>query len=203
MMLALGLVPGIQAKNSGHGKGHDKGDHGNSGNAHEKDEGEGEKGRQKADRDDNERESHEKNHEGRKGENGRQKADRDDDERESHGKNLDGRKGESGHRITSVEQRTFHDYVVGYQQNGKFKTLPPGLAKKVARGGELPPGWQMKIARGEVLPLAVYQQVNPIPYVLIERLPVQPVGTHLGVIDGRVVRLADATRTILDVFDLR
>ncbi len=30
----------------------------------------------------------------------------------------------------------------------KAKGLPPGLAKEVARGGELPPGWQKKCVRG-------------------------------------------------------
>ncbi len=176
LMLVLGLASGIQAKNNGQGEGKEKGDHGKSSKVHEKDK-EGGKGQQKVEGDDNERKSHQKDHEGLKG--------------------------EKGHRITSAEQQAFHDYVFDYQQNRKVKTLPPGLAKKVARGEALPPGWQKKIARGEVLPLVIYQQVNPLPDVLLLRLPEQPVGTHLGVIDGRIVRLADATRTILDVFNLR
>lgn len=36
------------------------------------------------------------------------------------------------------------------------KSLPPGLEKKVARGGELPPGWQKKLHRGEILDLDLY-----------------------------------------------
>jgi hypothetical protein len=39
----------------------------------------------------------------------------------------------------------------GSAKKSKKKKLPPGLQKKLARGGELPPGWQTKVRRGEVL----------------------------------------------------
>jgi hypothetical protein len=42
------------------------------------------------------------------------------------------------------------------KQKGKKKALPPGLKKKVERGGELPPGWQKKVAKGEVLDRDLY-----------------------------------------------
>ena len=84
----------------------------------------------------------------------------------------------------------------------KMKTLPPGLQKKVARGGELPPGWQKKIARGEVLDARVYGHSRPLPPELLKRLPPQPSGTVVITVEGKVVRLIEATLTILDVFDL-
>jgi hypothetical protein len=84
----------------------------------------------------------------------------------------------------------------------KMKTLPPGLQKKVERGGELPPGWQKKIARGEVLDAQVYGHSRPLPPDLLKRLPPQPSGTIVITIEGKVVRLLEATLTILDVFDL-
>ena len=83
------------------------------------------------------------------------------------------------------------------------KALPPGLAKKAVRGEKLPPGWQKKIARGEVLPPTVYAQAQPLPEVIERKLPPPPVGTLLVTLDGKVVRLLEATRTIVDVFELK
>jgi hypothetical protein len=42
----------------------------------------------------------------------------------------------------------------------QYRNLPPGLQKKVARGGQLPPGWQKKF--------------EPFPVVVEHRLPVLP-----------------------------
>ena len=83
-----------------------------------------------------------------------------------------------------------------------MKSLPPGLQKKVERGGELPPGWQKKVARGEVMDAEVYAHSRPLPPELLKRLPPQPRGTIVVTIEGKVVRLLEATLTILDVFDL-
>jgi hypothetical protein len=85
----------------------------------------------------------------------------------------------------------------------KKKKLPPGLQKKLARGGQLPPGWQKKVARGEVLDADVYQHSTPVPVDLMRRLPPQPQGTIIVTVEGKLVRLIEATRTILDVFDIR
>lgn len=82
----------------------------------------------------------------------------------------------------------------------KKKKLPPGLKKKLERGGQLPPGWQKKVERGEVLDVDVYHQAHPIPNRYLERLGHQPEGTSVLQIDDRIVRVHDATRTIIDVF---
>jgi len=84
----------------------------------------------------------------------------------------------------------------------KMKTMPPGLQKKVERGGELPPGWKKKVARGEVLDAEVYARSRPLPPELLKLLPPQPAGTIVITVEGEVVRLVEATLTILDVFDL-
>ena len=75
--------------------------------------------------------------------------------------------------------------------------------KKVARGAKLPPGWQKKIARGEVLPQTVYAQAQPLPEVVIRTLPPPPAGTMLATLDGKVLRILEATHTIVDVFELK
>jgi hypothetical protein len=55
----------------------------------------------------------------------------------------------------------------------RFRNLPPGLQKKVARGGSLPPGWQKK--------------VEPFPVALERGLPPLPAGYSRGVIDAHAV----------------
>jgi len=77
--------------------------------------------------------------------------------------------------------------------------LPPGLQKKLARGGQLPPGWQKKVARGEVLDHSLYEISKDLPRGLISQLPKSPDGTSVRQIEDRVVRILDATGVILDV----
>ena len=110
--------------------------------------------------------------------------------------------------ITPLEKEIVQQHIVDIRdmqskKPASGKALPPGLAKKAARGGALPPGWQKKIARGEVLAPAVYAQTQPLPEVVIRKLPPPPAGTILVTIDGKLVRLLEATRTILDVFELQ
>ncbi|MDH4318439.1 MAG: hypothetical protein OEV64_08635 [Desulfobulbaceae bacterium] len=83
-------------------------------------------------------------------------------------------------------------------------TLPPGLVKKVERGKELPPGWRMKLQKGEVLDERVYHLGQPVPEREIKLLPplLLP-GTKIIKVEDKIIRLKDATRTILDVFDLK
>jgi hypothetical protein len=82
------------------------------------------------------------------------------------------------------------------------RSLPPGLAKKAAQGKPLPPGWQKKMQVGQVIPVDVYDQCEPLPPDLIVKLPPQPKGILTVTIEGKVVRLLEATREILDVFDV-
>ena len=46
---------------------------------------------------------------------------------------------------------------MGSGRNRPKKKLPPGLMKKLERGGELSPGWQKKVARGEVLAWIIHE----------------------------------------------
>ncbi len=88
--------------------------------------------------------------------------------------------------------------------NGKKhkKRLPPGLAKKVERGGELPPGWQKKVAAGEVLDEELYRRARPLSDEERRRYPsTSKAGTKLLKIENKIIRVMDATRVILDVLD--
>ena len=69
--------------------------------------------------------------------------------------------------------------------HGRYKTLPPGLQKKLARGGSLPPGWEKKM--------------EPFPAALERGLVVLPAGYKRGVIDGHAVIYNPITRAIMDI----
>lgn len=70
----------------------------------------------------------------------------------------------------------------------KYKNLPPGLQKKLARGGSLPPGWQKKI--------------EGFPSSLERQLPVLGSGHKYGVYDGHAVIYDPLTHAILDIVSL-
>ena len=98
--------------------------------------------------------------------------------------------------------RTHHGDLIKGKAGKKKKKLPPGLEKKLSRGGELPPGWQKKVVKGEVLDDELYRRAAPLPNDLIRKLPPQPKGIVLIKVEGKIIRLIEATRTILDVFEL-
>jgi hypothetical protein len=66
----------------------------------------------------------------------------------------------------------------------QVRSLPPGLAKKYARTGQLPPGWQKKM--------------QPMPVVVERELVVLPAGYHRGFIEGHAV-IYNSKGTIIDV----
>ena len=63
-------------------------------------------------------------------------------------------------------------------------SLPPGLQKKVARGGQLPPGWQ--------------KRMQPFPASVDRVLLSLPTGYERGVVDGHAV-IYNGT-TVIDIF---
>ena len=67
----------------------------------------------------------------------------------------------------------------------RYRNLPPGLQKKVARGGELPPGWRKKF--------------QPFPVALERRLTVLPTPYKRGVLDGHAVIYSSRSNVIIDV----
>ncbi len=67
----------------------------------------------------------------------------------------------------------------------RYRNLPPGLQKKIARGGQLPPGWQKKF---EPFPVAVERRLTPLPS-----------DYRRGVIDGHAVIYNPRTNVIIDL----
>ena len=96
----------------------------------------------------------------------------------------------------------YSDELIALPQNS-IRDLPPGLQKKVARGKRLPPGWQRKLAAGRTFPANIYDHSYRLPDHIWQNLPPQPEGTMLVVVEGKVVRLIEATKTIIDVFNLK
>jgi hypothetical protein len=89
--------------------------------------------------------------------------------------------------ITVTERTIIYDYVNQYRRAlvatpGTVKSLPPGIAKKVARGGTLPPG----IAK------------RYLPNDLVVQLPPRP-GCQWVIVDNDVVLIATATGLIVDI----
>lgn len=103
------------------------------------------------------------------------------------------------YRFSRDERQALHHYGRAHRD---IESLPPGLRKQVARGKSLPPGWQKKLQIGHRLPDDLYHAGYPIPddvYVNIGH------GNHGYVdilIDNEVVRVLEATQTIIDVFRL-
>jgi len=67
----------------------------------------------------------------------------------------------------------------------RYRSLPPGLAKKYRRTGQLPPGWQKKM--------------EPLPVAVERRLVVLPPEYRRGYIDGTVVVYSPRTQVVIDV----
>ncbi|GAA4348198.1 hypothetical protein [Kangiella taiwanensis] len=111
-------------------------------------------------------------------------------------------KPERDHRFSGDEHDLIQDYYYRHRYDSGRTTIPKGLQKKYERTGELPPGWQMKVQRGEVLPIDIYRHAHDIPYELRERLPVGPVGSKIIELEGKIIRVMEGTRMILDVFDI-
>ncbi len=108
--------------------------------------------------------------------------------------------------ITSEEKKIIKKFLKGVsaKKNGKVKkkSLPPGLAKKLARGGTLPPGWQMKVARGEVMDYEAYNNASTLPEELLRKLSSIPEGTVLLQVGNKIVKVIEASRKIVDLFEI-
>jgi hypothetical protein len=81
------------------------------------------------------------------------------------------------------------------KEKDKNKPLPQGLQMKLDRGGSLPPGWQKKLVKGEVLEEPIYKKSEVV-------IPVDSEGLLTVRVEGKLIRLIEATREIVDIVDL-
>lgn len=86
-------------------------------------------------------------------------------------------------RFGEADTRIILDYY-----RPRIQQLPPGLQKKLMRGGTLPPGWQKKI--------------SPFPDELSGRLGPLPGGCRRVMYGRTALLVQDATNVILDVLEL-
>jgi len=70
----------------------------------------------------------------------------------------------------------------------RYRSLPPGLAKKYERTGHLPPGWEKKM--------------EPLPVAVERRMVVLPPEYRRGYIDGSIVVYSPRTHVMIDVVTL-
>jgi len=83
-------------------------------------------------------------------------------------------------------------YAKKDKKNGK--ALPPGLQKKAAKGEPLPPGWQKKLIKGEILGYDIYRRSSIV-------VPLDPHGLVTIRVEGRLIRLYEATREIVNILN--
>ncbi len=102
--------------------------------------------------------------------------------------------------VLSYYQR--HPEVFELHPAAASAQLPPGLRKKLARGGSLPPGWQKKLARGEALSDELRADAVPVPHDLVRALPVDPAVEEVLRIQDKVIRVTRGQGTVIDVIDL-
>jgi len=108
--------------------------------------------------------------------------------------------------LTWQEKRLIREYVEGSAivtpRGRTAHKLPPGLAGRVDPGVQLEAGWEKKLLRGEVLTQPVFSQCKSLPREIAVRLPSPQAGTILLALEGRIIRVVQKTRQILDVYDL-
>ena len=83
---------------------------------------------------------------------------------------------------------------------GKGKGNSVGHGNGNGGGAFLPPGQAKKWARGQYLPKTIVW--TPAPALIVAKLKPVPPGHRYVVIDGEVLLIALATGLILDVFDV-
>jgi len=92
-------------------------------------------------------------------------------------------------QFSSREQGAVHSY---------YRSLPPGLAKKLRRGKQLPPGWQNKVSVGQPIPKEYLVYAKPVPRELELQLSAGPIGSKVLQLADRVVRIEAGTNMVLD-----
>lgn len=103
-------------------------------------------------------------------------------------------------QFSKEERETLESWQKGNAKwKKKDKPLPPGLQKKVDRGGELPPGWQKKLEVGGKLDTELEEAAISLPEEILKRLPEAPENTEILQIGEEIVRVVENTREVVDI----
>jgi hypothetical protein len=113
-----------------------------------------------------------------------------DDEKHwnKHAKGHDDDREDRDHRAAGCYLELQDVRIVREYYEPRYRSLPPGLAKKFYRTGHLPPGWEKKM--------------EPLPVAVERRLVVLPHEYRRGYIDGSVIVYAPRTQIVIDVVAL-
>jgi len=80
--------------------------------------------------------------------------------------------------------------------NTYYKNLPPGLQKKMKRGGKLPAGWNKKVSVGQPVPREYLKVATPVSNDLRLRLKIDS-KTRLLQISNKLLKVEIGTNRLL------
>lgn len=108
-------------------------------------------------------------------------------------------------KFSEEEREVLEGWQRGEARGGRSDgRLPPGLQKKVDRGGELPPGWKRKIEIGTVLDDEIEANAESLPAEILRRLPeAANQDTEIMRIGDEIVRVMEDSREIVDILSRR
>jgi hypothetical protein len=102
-----------------------------------------------------------------------------------HGDDEDEDDGDFDHHTAGCFFQPHDVWVINEYYSPHYRSLPPGLAMKYFRTGQLPPGWQKKL--------------QPFPATVERQLVELPPEYRRGVIDGYAVVYNPRTQVVIDV----
>lgn len=91
---------------------------------------------------------------------------------------------------------TLREYFTPYRS---AHGLPPGIAKKIAKGKALPPGWHKKLHHGQRLDDGLWNSLIPLPNDLRQRIRYENDPYRYYILNDRIVRVHPDNRTLLGV----
>ncbi len=106
--------------------------------------------------------------------------------------------------VRVVEHRTVEHHHHYYNDDNDYRHHRPHKFYRhhYHKKHRLPPGWYSRVRRGCVMPADLYVYREPVPQYVMVQMPPQPPGVVHVMIGGKVIRLMEATRTIMDVFEI-
>lgn len=108
-------------------------------------------------------------------------------------------------KFTAEEREVLESWQKGnasWKKSKKSKKpLPPGLRKKLERGGELPPGWKKKLEVGSVLDPEVDEVAESLPEEILKRLPETEETAEIVRVGKQIIKVIEGSREIVDIID--